>query len=119
MPRSLETLLKTRSDIPEALHERLSASWQNFGVPLTRYRDCIHRYVPVDFGLASALMRRHPLGVWMTSVRIPDDPEVRSKKRFTFILGRDALPCGWELADGVLGVSIAAVEAAMPRQADA
>ena len=118
-PRSLEMLLKTRSDIPETLHERLTASWQNFGLPLTHYRDCIHHYVPVDFGLASAFMSRHPLRAWTTIVRIPDNPEVRSKNRFTFILGRDALTYAWELADEILGVSIAAVEAAVPRQTDA
>ena len=118
-PRSLETLLKARSDIPETLHKRLTTSWQNFGVPLTHYRDCIHHYVPVDFGLAYAFMRRHPLRAWTTTIRIPDNPEIRSKNGFTFALGRDALTYAWELADEVLGVVIAAVEAAVPRQANA
>jgi len=118
-PRSLEMLLKTRTKIPKPLHEQLTTSWQTFGVPLTRYRDCIHHYVPVDFGLASASMRRHPSGAWTTTVRIPDNPEARSKSRFTFALGRDALTYAWELAEEVLGVAIAVVETAVPLQADA
>jgi len=117
-PGSLKRLLKGPSNIPEILHERLTTSWQNFGEMLTDYRDCIHHYVPVDFGMASAVMRRHPLGAWTTTIRIPDNPEVRSKKQFTFELGRDALTFAWELADEVLAIATAVVDAAVPRQQD-
>jgi hypothetical protein len=117
MPRSLERLLKMRTNMPEALHERLATSWQKFGVSLTNYRDCIHHYVPVEFGLASAITRRHSSQAWMTTIWIPDNPEARSKNQFTFGLHRDALTYAWELADEVLGVSTAVVEAAVPRKA--
>jgi hypothetical protein len=118
-PRSLKSLLKARSDIPEKLYKRLTASWQNFGVILTNYRDCIHHYVPVDFGLASAFMRRNSLHAWTTMVRIPDNPEVRSKQKFTFAQNRDALTYAWEVADEVLGVGMDVVSVVMPREADA
>ena len=116
-PRSLERLLKAPTNMPDTLHQRLARSWQNFGVPLTNYRDCIHHYVPVDFGLASAFMRRHSSRAWTTTIRIPDNPEVRSKNQFTFALDRDALTYAWELADEVLTVTMAVVEAAVPRKA--
>lgn len=118
-PRSLSALLKSSSKIPETLRTRLSSSWEKFGMPLTDYRDCLHHYVPVDFGIASAVMRPHPLCVWTTTVRIPDNPQVKSKKKFTFSLDRDALTYAWELADEVLDVTMVVVEAVMPRYVDA
>jgi hypothetical protein len=108
-----------RSGIPQHLHEQLRASWETYGVLLTHYRDCIHHYVPVDFGLASAFMRRHPSHAWTTTMRIPDNPETRSKKQFSFALGRDALTYAWEISDEVLGVTMATVAAAIPREKDA
>jgi hypothetical protein len=114
MPKSLSAFLESSSRIPETLHARLTFSWKKFGMPLKDYRDCLHHYVPVDFGMASAVMRPHPLCVWTTTVRIPDNPEVKSKKKFTFSLNRDALTYAWELADEVLSVAIAVVEAVIP-----
>lgn len=114
-PRSLEALLKTNNQIPEQLQKQLKASWDGYGVLLTQYRDCIHHYVPVDFGLASAFMRRHASRAWTTTIRIPDNPEARSKKRFSFILGRDALTYAWELSDEVLQVVMTTVDAVLPQ----
>jgi len=115
-PRSLKKLLEVDSQLPAALREQLTNSWQNFGQMLTHYRDCIHHYVPVDFGLASAYMSRHQVGAWTTMLRIPDNPEVRSKRRFTFELNRDALTYGWELSNEILAISTAVVNAVAPRQ---
>ena len=111
VPRSLEATLSAQQRVPESLRERLSASWRQFGAPLTAYRDCIHHYVTVDFGMASALMRRLPIGAWGVTMRIPDNPEVRSQKRFTFQLDRDALTYGWEVAFEVLDVAAAVCRA--------
>ncbi len=118
-PRSLEALLKSRSHIPSELHDQLTASWQQVGVPLTQYRDCIHHYVPVDFGMASAVMRRHPSSAWTTMIRIPDNPAARSKARFTFALNLDALTYAWELADEVLRLALTVKQAILQRKADA
>lgn len=116
MPRSLKKLLEGANQLPDLLHEQLTISWQNFGQLLTHYRDCLHHYVPVDIGLASATMRRHQVGAWTTTLLIPDNPEARSKKKFTFKLNRDALTYGWELTNEILFISTTVVNAVAPRQ---
>jgi hypothetical protein len=115
----LEALLNTRTNVPHTLHEQLTASWKKYGVPLTHYRDCIHHYVPVDFALASALMRRHSCSAWTTMIRIPDNPETRSKKNFSFNQNRDALTYSWEIADEILAASMATMRVAVPRNSEA
>ena len=115
VPRSLEALLDSPLALPEQLRHRLTNSWANFGKPVTHYRDCIHHYVTVDFGLATASMRRHASKAWMTIMRIPDNPEARSKRNFTFARGLDALTYAWELADEVLSIAEIVVEAVAPR----
>jgi hypothetical protein len=118
-PRSLEALLKTKNHIPEQLLKRLKASWEERGVLLTQYRDCIHHYVPMDFGLASAIISRHPSGAWTTKIRIPDNPEARSKKQFKYSLDRDALTYAWELSDEILEVAMITVDTVLPEKKDA
>jgi len=119
MPRSLKSVLAAKHSIPDGLADRLSTSWERHGVRLTEYRDCIHHYVPVDFGLASAFMRRHSVGAWTTMIRIPDNPEARSKRDFTFFRDVDALSYGWELANELLNVVSDVVEAVVPRPTNA
>jgi hypothetical protein len=94
-PRSLEALLKIPLEMPDVLRRRLTESWETFGRSLTHYRDCIHHNIPVDYGLATATMKRHQTRCWMTFMRIPDNPEAKSKRKYTFALGRDALTYGW------------------------
>jgi hypothetical protein len=115
LPRSLPVLLKASSSIPAALHDRLDASWTRFGTLLTDYRDCVHHYVPVDFGLSTAFMRRHSSGAWLTMLRIPDNPQARSKELFTFALNRDALTYAWALVDEILDVAIEVADTTVPR----
>jgi hypothetical protein len=115
VPRSLPALLRASSSIPTALHSRLVASWTAFGSLLTEYRDCIHHYVPIDFGLSTASMRRHSCGAWLTTVRIPDNPQARSKNLFTFGLNRDALTYAWELTEEVLEVAVEIADATVPK----
>ncbi len=114
LPRSLEAVLKSHNKMPSELRQRLSKSWEQFGVPLTDYRDCLHHYVPIDFGLASAFMRRHSTGAWTTMIRIPDNPESRSKRRFTFNLNRDALTYAWELANEIFSIAVQVAQATLP-----
>lgn len=114
VPRSLEALLSAESKLPEGLRDRLQTSWDRYGLHLTAYRDCIQHYVPVDFRMASAFMRRHDSGAWTTTMRIPDNPEARSQRRFTFAKELDALNFGWRIADEVLGVVTFVVESIFP-----
>lgn len=119
MPRSIESLLAAQTGIPQGLHNRLAESWHKTGVLLTEYRDCIHHYVPVDFAFAAASMERSPLQLWTMMIRIPDNPDARSKARFTFATGRDALTYGWEVGEEILSVGLEVVDAVQPRRTDA
>lgn len=49
-------------------------------------------------------MQEHFSGVWGAMARIPDNPEVRSKQRFSFKEDLDALTFGWQAACAVLRV---------------
>ena len=80
------------------VREDLQNSWERWGVLLTSYRDCVHHYVPLDFGLTTISVHDEGHGVWSASARIPDNPEARSKKNFKFQRGRDALTYGWQVA---------------------
>jgi hypothetical protein len=112
-PRSLEALLATSIALPPNLRAQLELIWHQHGLPLTSYRDCIHHYVPIDRGMASAEMNRLPSGIWTTNILIPDNPEARSHRAFTFDLRRDALSYSWELADTILSVAGEVVDAAV------
>ena len=80
--------------------------------------DCIHHYVPVDRGMASAEMNRLQSGIWTTTILIPDNPEARSTRAFTFDLHRDALSYSWELAHTIILLSAEVVDAdAVPHAA--
>lgn len=93
-PRNFETVatvLIEQGRLPHAMVSAIDAGWYGVGKRLADYRDCLHHYAPLDFGLASAVMERHALGVWTTRIRIPDNPEARSQSAFTFERNIDAL----------------------------
>jgi hypothetical protein len=80
---------------------------------VTEYRDCIHHYMPVDFGNASILMQQPFPGVWAALACIPDNPRARSKSQFIYRKGLDALSFGWRAAteaSRILRIVSAAVE---------
>lgn len=91
VPSSLAKALQACAGLPDPLRLRLEKSWTEFGERITDYRDCIQHYVPIDFGLSSADMEKLAGGFWSVRIRIPDNPEVRSKKAFTYAQGLDAL----------------------------
>ena len=119
MPNSFQKLLNSQIFMPHDLFERLQDSWAESGKKLKDYRDCIHHYVPVDFGMASAYMQRHSSGAWTTMIRIPDNPEARSKNQFTFEHNYDALTYAWGLVDEALDIATVVVKACCPEDADA
>lgn len=104
MPSSFAKTLKTASGLTDDLRSRLEKSWTEFGERITDYRDCIQHYVPVDFGLASASMEKVDGAFWSVRIRIPDNPEARSKKAFTYAKGCDALSYAREVAEELLTV---------------
>ena len=104
VPSSFARTLHACSRLPGHLRSRLEQSWSNFGEQLTDYRDCIQHYVPVDFGLADACMEKLAGAFWSVRIRIPDNPEVRSKGAFKYAQGRDALSYCRGMAEELVAV---------------
>lgn len=98
MPRSFERVLPVCNRLDPVTRTALEESWRVWGTKVTTYRDCIHHYVPLDFGMASIDMQETLPGVWSAWARIPDNPEARSKAGFTFAKNLDALTFGWIIA---------------------
>jgi len=94
-PRNFTLAFERASRIPPEIRERLQRSHDTTYKRAKDYRDCIHHNV--DLGSASWAMmeRRHP-SVWTVVIRVPDNPETKSRKAFTFGDGLDALTLGWE-----------------------
>ncbi len=91
VPSSFARTLVACTRLTGDLRSRLEESWSKFGQQLTDYRDCIQHYVPVDFGLADAWMEKVAGTFWSVRIRIPDNPQARSKEAFEYTQGRDAL----------------------------
>ena len=110
MPSSFYRTIRACPKLPKDLLERCERSWQHFGIPITAYRDCIQHYCPIDFGLSYVTMVR-VCGIWTSHVRIPDNPEARSRFAFLYLNNLDALTFSWEAASEVLALSGEIIEA--------
>jgi len=98
LPNSFSRTVSLCESLDSNLRADLLASWDQCGIKLTAYRDCMQHYVPVDFGLATVSMKEVLPGIWSASARIPDNPEARSKKAFRFQGRLDALSFAWQVA---------------------
>lgn len=98
LPRSFEKVLPLCKRLDPIVKQSLETSWSTWGTRITTYRDCVHHYVPIDFGISSIFMEEKLPGVWGAMARIPDNPEARSKHDFRFVNGLDALTFGWMAA---------------------
>lgn len=111
VPRSFEKTLPYCSRLNASLIKKLKRSWDTWGSITTNYRDCIHHYVPLDFGMSTVTVSESFPGVWTAFARVPDNPEARSKTKFTYKKHLDALTFGWHIAVEVLTVMNAIVAA--------
>jgi hypothetical protein len=112
MPDNMAQIVDRLKVCPEPLAEHLRNSWLTVGVKLKDYRDCTQHFASVDMPLSTVMMKRLADGVWRAWARIPDNPQVRSKKEFTYALGLDALTYGWEVANEVVALATEVVQAA-------
>jgi hypothetical protein len=100
-------------NLPDALRESLESSWSDYGERVTEYRDCLQHNVPVTSQLQHAMFRRIDEDHWSVRLPLPDNPEVKSQKAFTFAKNLDALTYGWEVANEVIAQAVQ-VFAAIP-----
>jgi len=112
MPRNMADLLVKLKSCPQPLLARLNNSWTNVGEKLKDYRDYTQHFASIDIGGATVTMKRLADGVWTAWARIPDNPEVKSKKRFSYACEYDALTYGWEVANEVISLATEAVATA-------
>jgi hypothetical protein len=112
IPKQFDSTVKGCDRLPEPLRLVFLESWANWGRRIRAYRDCIAHNTPIDMGNSPLHMKEILPGFWSASARIPDNPEVQSRREFTYAEGLDALTFGWEVANEVYrinGVAIAAV----------
>ena len=84
--------------VPNDIKERLEVVWADRLSHAKEYRDCIQHHVAV--GSASwAMLTRVDHSFWNMIARIPDNPESKSERAFTFHRDLDALTYGWELTN--------------------
>jgi hypothetical protein len=112
MPDNMSQLLDRLSACPRPLGEHLRNSWLTVGERLKDYRDCTQHFASADLGLGSVTMTRVGDGVWKAWARIPDNPEAKSKRKFTYITGLDALTYGWDVVNEVVSLATEVVTAA-------
>lgn len=112
IPNSFPRTLPHCNNMPSPLATRLEESWDKYGEKLTEYRDCIQHYAPLNLGISSNKMVRIEENLWSTSIFMPDNPEVKSTKKFRFSDEIDALTYGWVLTNEVTEIAIEILRAA-------
>ena len=107
------TLVELRKSprLPDISYDNIEETWSHFGRKLSDYRNCIIHHVPVDFGMTAAWMQRDQLGVWVTRIRIPDNPEAQTREAFSFAGNLDALEYCLDLVGAVAKLATTVVDA--------
>jgi hypothetical protein len=116
MPGNAADLLKRRSNMPPKTRDRLRSSWDTIGAKLKDYRDCTQHFASTDIGLCTINMIRLDKDVWKARALIPDNPEVKSKKKFSYASTIDALAYGWQVTDEVVALAVE-MASAIPKPA--
>ena len=103
-PDALAKVLKRADQLSADLKTFVSSSWSILSERSRGYRDSIQHFFPIEFGLSTAELRRLECGAWSARIRIPDNPEVTSRSKFTFLQGLDALDFCLECLYEILGL---------------
>lgn len=107
-PQSFPKVLNA-VDLPTAYIASLQASWSEYGRNLKGYRDSVFHYDPLNEGHTN--IRARPLkGRWGVIVRLPENPEARSRMSFRFEKGPDALSYSHDLLCHLTGIAEATHE---------
>lgn len=93
---------KNRSLLPNKLLTCLEQDWQVSGQKLVDYRDCIAHFTPIDFFNTSVSLEKIDESFWSVMVRVPSNPETRSRKKFKY--DTDALTYSWNLIDRIISI---------------
>jgi len=113
-PKHIPQVLTRCRGLSTDLRDRLQASWDRFGPKLKAYRDCVQHHTSLEMGLGSVDVMKGANGLWSTLVRIPDNPEVKSRQGFTFAGHNDALRYSMTILAEHAG-NVAAIAGVLPR----
>jgi hypothetical protein len=109
---SIRQVLKNPYNIPEHFQEILCESLNNYGFKLADYRDCIAHSDPLNDGYPTCRLRGFG-GRWGVENILPSNPECKSRKKYTFVHGPEALTYSYNVACHLVTLSetIAGLEA--------
>lgn len=88
--RSIRTVLTSPGNVPEPFLTGLRESWRSVGTKLTAYRDCVAHYDPLTDGLTTCWMDWYG-NRWGMTVKLPSNPDEKSRLAFDFASGPEAL----------------------------
>jgi hypothetical protein len=89
--RSFRTVIdKAPREIPRLFMTELTKSWNTFGEKLADYRNSVAHYDPLNDGGTTCWMNWYE-NRWGMSVRLPANPNKKSRKTFDFDSGPEAL----------------------------
>jgi hypothetical protein len=88
---SIRSVLKSSNHrIPASFAAELHQSWNAFGNRITAYRDCVAHYDPLTTGNTTCWVDWYG-NRWGVSVKLPANPERKSRVAFDFASGPEAL----------------------------
>lgn len=96
VPSSFRRTIDNCTQLPDTLKQLAVNLWDQHLSHAKEYRDCIQHYVSIGSSSWAMLSRKNDF-IWTMLLRIPDNPEVKSAKKFTFNRNLDAMTYGWEL----------------------
>ena len=96
VPSSFRRTIDNCTQLPHTLKQLAENLWDEHLSHAKEYRDCIQHYVSIGSSSWAMLSRKKDF-IWTMLLRIPDNPEVKSAKKFTFNRDLDAMTYGWEL----------------------
>jgi hypothetical protein len=111
--RTLEALGRMHK-LPDNLQEHLESEWQSFGRRIADYRDCLaHNVTSLSRwgGVEGRIIRPD---IWGIRYYLPDNPEVKSAKKFCYEKKIDALAYSGWVARKTIALSIKVIESALP-----
>jgi hypothetical protein len=94
---SMKNAVKSLDKVPIEFADELRASWSQFGVKLKDYRDCVMHFVPLHKISETCWLNRH-FGKWGVTVKLPANPEEKSRRKLDYDSGPDALTYCHEVA---------------------
>lgn len=84
-----------RCKFPPAIEKRIILSKDNCYLPAKIFRHCIQRNLDIGSSSWCMVEKKYEL-LWLFVARLPDNPEEKSEKKFTFDQELDALTVAWE-----------------------